>query len=103
MTAIGSLLAWLTIVSVAGFLACLIVTRSYGFGILGNTFIGILGWALAEAILPRLGVQTGGALIGDVAGATAGAIVSLFLIGVFVGASLFLIGALWKVGASLRP
>ncbi len=54
---LGSALAWLATASIAGFLASYIATRSYGFGILGNILVGILGSYVGGAIAPRLGLS----------------------------------------------
>jgi uncharacterized membrane protein YeaQ/YmgE (transglycosylase-associated protein family) len=78
--AIESLIVWLVIGAIAGFLAGLIVT-GYGFGTVGNIVVGILGAFLGGAILPRLGLFTGGDLVGQIISATLGAILLLFLIG----------------------
>ena len=74
-----SLLGWLIIGALAGWLAGRIVT-GYGFGLIGNIVIGILGACVGGLILPRLGlfpVST----FGDFVAATIGAIVLLVVIG----------------------
>ena len=74
-----SLLGWLIIGALAGWLAGRIVT-GYGFGLVGNIVIGILGACIGGLILPRLGlfpVST----FGDFIAATIGAIVLLVVIG----------------------
>jgi len=74
-----SLLGWLIIGALAGWLAGRIVT-GYGFGLIGNIVIGILGACIGGLILPRLGlfpVST----FGDFIAATIGAIVLLVVIG----------------------
>jgi uncharacterized membrane protein YeaQ/YmgE (transglycosylase-associated protein family) len=78
--AIESLIVWLVIGAVAGFLAGLIV-KGYGFGTVGNIVVGIIGSILGGAILPRLGLYTGGGLVGEIISATAGAVILLFVIG----------------------
>jgi len=50
--AIESLIVWLVIGAVAGFLAGLIV-KGYGFGTVGNIVVGIIGSILGGAILAR--------------------------------------------------
>ncbi len=97
---IGSLIVWLAIVAVAGFLAGLIVTRGHGFGAVGNTAVGILGSFFAGAILPRLGVSTGGDVMAEIVTATAGAVVLVFIICAATGALLFLTGLLRRIQAS---
>lgn len=97
MTSVGLLIEWLLIVSIAGSVASVIVTRSYGFGVVGNIVVGILGSLLGGAVLPRLGLSTGGGPLGEIVSATAGAVLSLLLIGAGAGALLFLTGSLWRL------
>jgi uncharacterized membrane protein YeaQ/YmgE (transglycosylase-associated protein family) len=78
--AIESVIVWLIIGAVAGFLAGLLVT-GYGFGTVGNIVVGILGAIVGGALLPRLGLFTGGDVVGQVVSATLGAVLLLFLIG----------------------
>ena len=78
--AIESLIVWLIIGAVAGFLAGLIVT-GYGFGTVGNIIVGILGAIVGGALLPRLGLFTSGDIVGQIISATLGAVLLLFLIG----------------------
>ncbi len=80
--AIESVIVWLVIGAVAGFLAGLIVT-GYGLGTVGNIVVGIIGSILGGALLPRLGLYTGGGLLGEIISATIGAVILLFLIGLF--------------------
>ena len=78
--AIESLLVWLIIGAVAGFLAGLLVS-GYGFGTVGNIVVGILGALVGGALLPRLGLFTGGDIVGQIVSATLGAVILLILIG----------------------
>ncbi len=78
--AIESLLVWLIIGAVAGFLAGLLVS-GYGFGTVGNIVVGILGALVGGALLPRLGLFTGGDIVGQIISATLGAVILLLLIG----------------------
>ncbi len=78
--AIESLIVWLIIGAVAGFLAGLIVT-GYGFGTVGNIVVGILGALLGGALLPQLGLFNGGDIVGQIVSATLGAVLLLFVIG----------------------
>lgn len=71
---------WLLIGAVAGFLAGLVV-KGYGFGLLGNIVVGIVGAVLAGALLPRLGLYPGTDLLGQILSATLGAVGLLVLIG----------------------
>ena len=53
--AIESLIVWLIVGGVAGWLAGLIV-KGYGFGLIGNIVVGIVGAFIAGWLLPRLGI-----------------------------------------------
>ena len=75
-----SLLVFLIVGAIAGWLAGLIV-KGYGFGLLGNIVIGIVGACLAGWIFPRLGFSVGGGgVIDAIIYATIGAIILLVLI-----------------------
>ena len=51
---VGSLIVFLIVGGVAGWLAGLIV-KGFGFGLVGNIIVGIVGAFLAGWLLPRLG------------------------------------------------
>jgi uncharacterized membrane protein YeaQ/YmgE (transglycosylase-associated protein family) len=73
-----SLLIWLLIGAIAGWLAGVIV-KGYGFGLLGNIAIGIVGAAIGGWVFGALGIITVG-FLGAIIGATVGAVILLFLI-----------------------
>jgi uncharacterized membrane protein YeaQ/YmgE (transglycosylase-associated protein family) len=73
------ILILLVIGAVAGFLAGVIV-EGYGFGLIGNVVVGIVGAVLGGWLLPQLGLYPGGNLTGQIVSATAGAVVLLLLI-----------------------
>ena len=75
-----SLLAILIIGAIAGWLAGLIV-KGYGFGLLGNIIIGIIGAFVGTWLLGRLGVSLGSGIAGAIINAVIGAVVILFLLG----------------------
>lgn len=75
-----SLLIWIIIGAIAGFLAGLVV-KGYGFGLVGNIVVGILGAVLAGALFPAIGFNFASGIPGAIITATIGAIVLLFLIG----------------------
>ena len=50
------LLVWLVVGAIAGWLAGLIV-RGYGFGLIGNIIVGIVGAVIAGWLLPRVGIS----------------------------------------------
>src|SRR5690606_17482273 len=81
MTASG-LIIFLLIGAIAGWLAGLIV-RGFGFGLLGNIVVGIIGALLAGWLLPMLGVgfSLGNPIVTSIVYALIGAIVLLVIIG----------------------
>jgi uncharacterized membrane protein YeaQ/YmgE (transglycosylase-associated protein family) len=80
--AIESILIWIIVGAIAGFLAGLIV-KGYGLGLIGNIVVGIVGAFLAGWLLPTLGLSfsLGSPLITSIVYATIGAVVLLLLIG----------------------
>jgi uncharacterized membrane protein YeaQ/YmgE (transglycosylase-associated protein family) len=74
-----TLLIWLLVGAVAGWLAGIIV-KGYGFGLLGNIVVGILGAFVGGWLLGRLGIFTGSGLVGSIIGATVGAVILLLLL-----------------------
>lgn len=77
---IEPLLILLLIGAVAGFLAGMVV-KGYGYGVVGNIVVGIVGAVFGGWLLPRLGLYTGGDIIGQIIAATLGAIALLLVIG----------------------
>ena len=77
-----SIVIWLLIGAVAGFLAGLIMDGG-GYGLIGNIIIGILGAVVAGYLFPRLGVSIPitDPLIRSIAVSTTGAVILLFVIG----------------------
>ena len=74
-----SVLAWIIIGAIAGWLAGLLV-KGYGFGLIGNIVIGILGAGIAGILAQGLGLYTA-STVGNIVAATVGALILLFLIG----------------------
>jgi uncharacterized membrane protein YeaQ/YmgE (transglycosylase-associated protein family) len=81
MIAPESVIAWIIIGAIAGWLAGLLV-KGYGFGIVGNIIVGILGAAIAGFLAPRLGLHTA-STVGNIVAATIGAIILLLIVGLF--------------------
>ena len=77
-----SIVMWLVIGAVAGFLAGLIMDGG-GFGLVGNIIVGILGSVVAGYLFPQLGVSIhiGSPLVNSIAVSTVGAIILLFVLG----------------------
>lgn len=79
MLAPQSVIAWIIIGAIAGWLAGVLV-KGYGYGLIGNIVIGILGAGIAGLLAPSLGVQTE-SMGGNIVAALLGALVLLFLVG----------------------
>jgi uncharacterized membrane protein YeaQ/YmgE (transglycosylase-associated protein family) len=77
---IETLIIWLLIGAIAGWLAGLIV-KGYGFGLIGNIVVGIVGAAIGGWLLPQLGIIPGDGTIGVIITAVIGAVILLFVIG----------------------
>lgn len=77
---IGSLIIFLIVGAIAGWLAGLIV-RGSGFGILGNVVVGVVGAFLAGWLLPKVGLYIGGGFLAAVIDALIGSIILLVVIG----------------------
>ncbi|OLP55052.1 hypothetical protein BJF92_16775 [Rhizobium rhizosphaerae] len=76
---IESILIFLLIGAVAGWLAGLIVAGG-GFGLLGNIVVGIIGAFIAGLLFPSLGFRLGGGVLAAIVHATLGAVILLALI-----------------------
>lgn len=76
---IESILVIILIGAIAGWLAGQIV-KGFGFGLLGNIVVGIVGAFVAGAIFPVIGLGFGGGILGAIIHATLGAVILLFLI-----------------------
>ena len=77
---IESILVWLIVGAIAGWLAGLIVT-GYGLGLIGNIVVGIVGAFIAGWLLPRLGISIGSGFIAAIINAVIGAVILLVIIG----------------------
>ena len=76
---IESLLVFIIIGAIAGWLAGLIVA-GYGFGLLGNIVVGVVGALIAGWLFPRIGFAIGGGIVAAIIHATIGAIILLLLV-----------------------
>jgi uncharacterized membrane protein YeaQ/YmgE (transglycosylase-associated protein family) len=74
------LLIFLLVGAIAGWLAGLIV-RGFGFGLIGNIVVGIIGALVAGYLFPRLGIGLPAGLIGEILSAVVGAVIVLVIIG----------------------
>ena len=76
---VETLLIWLLVGAVAGWLAGMIV-KGGGFGLLGDIVVGIVGAFAGGWLLPRLGIQLGVGLVGVIVSATIGAVLLLLIL-----------------------
>jgi uncharacterized membrane protein YeaQ/YmgE (transglycosylase-associated protein family) len=76
---VESLLVFIIIGAIAGWLAGLIVS-GLGFGLIGNIIVGIIGAFIAGWLFPRLGFAIGGGILAAIINATIGAIILLVLV-----------------------
>ncbi|MFT5774168.1 GlsB/YeaQ/YmgE family stress response membrane protein [Hyphomonas sp.] len=74
-----SLIVFLLIGAVAGWLAGLIV-KGFGFGIIGNIVVGIVGAFIAGYLFPALNVSLGAGIVGAIIHATIGAVLLLLVV-----------------------
>jgi uncharacterized membrane protein YeaQ/YmgE (transglycosylase-associated protein family) len=74
-----SILIWLLVGAIAGWLAGLLV-KGGGFGLLGDIAVGILGAFIGGWLLPRIGVSFGVGLVPAIVTATIGAVVLLVIL-----------------------
>ena len=74
-----SLIVWIVIGALAGWLAGLVV-RGGGFGLIGDIVVGIVGSFIAGWLFPRLHIVLAHGLVGAIVDAAIGAIVLLLLI-----------------------
>ena len=76
-----SLITWLIVGAIAGWLAGKVV-QGFGFGLVGNIVIGIVGAVIAGFLFPRLGIgPTGGTIVWSIIYAAIGAVILLVIIG----------------------
>jgi uncharacterized membrane protein YeaQ/YmgE (transglycosylase-associated protein family) len=80
MVGVESLIIMLVVGAIAGWLAGQIV-RGFGFGLLWNIVIGIIGAFVGVWLLTKLGFVPFSGFIGSIINATIGAILLLVIIG----------------------
>ena len=76
---VQSLIVWLIVGGVAGWLAGMVV-KGGGFGLIGDIIVGIVGGLIAGWLLPQIGIVIGGGLIGAIINAFIGAVILLIII-----------------------
>ena len=76
---IESIIVWLIVGAIAGWLAGLIV-KGGGFGLIGNIVVGIVGAVVAGWLLPRLGVSLGSGILSAIITSAIGGVIVLVII-----------------------
>ena len=76
---IESILIFLIVGAIAGWLAGLIVS-GFGFGLVGNIVVGIVGAFIAGYLFPAIGISLGSGIIAAILHSTIGAVILLVLI-----------------------
>ena len=77
-----SLIWWLIVGLIAGFLASLVM-RGGGYGIVGDIVVGLIGAFIGGWLFSLLGVSSGGGLLGSIIVAFIGACILIFLLRAF--------------------
>jgi uncharacterized membrane protein YeaQ/YmgE (transglycosylase-associated protein family) len=78
--ALETLLVWLVVGAIAGWLAGLIV-KGYGFGLVGNIVVGIIGAVIAGWLFPKLNIPLGTGWVGAIVSSAIGAVILLVVVG----------------------
>ena len=76
---IESILVFLIVGAIAGWLAGLIVS-GFGFGLVGNIVVGIVGAFIAGYLFPAIGISLGSGIVAAIIHSTIGAVILLVLI-----------------------
>jgi uncharacterized membrane protein YeaQ/YmgE (transglycosylase-associated protein family) len=74
-----SIIIWLIVGAIAGWLAGMVV-KGGGFGLIGDIVVGIIGAVIAGWLLPQIGIVIGGGLIGAIINAFIGAVILLVIL-----------------------
>jgi uncharacterized membrane protein YeaQ/YmgE (transglycosylase-associated protein family) len=79
---VQSLIIWLVIGAVAGWLAVVVVT-GFGLGLIGNIVVGIVGSLIAGWLLPKIGVKSivNNQIVDQIIFAFIGAVILLVILG----------------------
>ena len=76
---IQSIIIWLVVGAIAGWLAGMVV-KGGGFGLIGDIVVGIVGAIIAGWLLPYLGIALGSGFVAAVIDAFIGAVILLIII-----------------------
>ncbi len=74
-----SLIIWLIVGGVAGWLAGMVV-KGGGFGLIGDIVVGIFGGVIAGWLLPTVGIVIGSGIVGAIIDSFIGAVILLVVI-----------------------
>ncbi len=74
-----SIIIWLIVGGVAGWLASLVV-KGGGLGLVGDIIVGIIGALIAGWLLPQIGLAIGGGIIAAIVNAFIGAVILLVIL-----------------------
>jgi uncharacterized membrane protein YeaQ/YmgE (transglycosylase-associated protein family) len=77
--ALESFVMFLVIGAIGGWLAGVVV-KGYGYGLVGNMVVGVVGSFIGGWVLGYFGILHGGGFVGTLIGATLGAVFLLLLI-----------------------
>ena len=76
---IQSIIIWIIVGAIAGWLAGMVV-KGGGFGLIGDIVVGIVGAIIAGWLLPQLGIVIGSGIIAAIIDAFIGAVILLIII-----------------------
>ena len=76
---VQSLIIWLIVGAIAGWLAGIVV-KGGGFGLIGDIIVGIVGAVIAGWLLPQIGIVIGSGIIGAIIDAFIGAVILLIIL-----------------------
>jgi uncharacterized membrane protein YeaQ/YmgE (transglycosylase-associated protein family) len=76
---IQSIIIWLVVGAIAGWLAGLVV-KGGGFGLVGDIIVGIIGAVIAGWLLPQLGIIIIGGVVAAIIDAFIGAVILLLIV-----------------------
>jgi uncharacterized membrane protein YeaQ/YmgE (transglycosylase-associated protein family) len=76
---IQSIIIWLIVGAIAGWLAGMVV-KGGGFGLIGDIVVGIIGAVIAGWLLPQLGIVIGSGIVGAIIDAFIGAVILLIIL-----------------------
>ena len=76
---VQSIVIWLIVGAIAGWLAGLVV-KGGGFGLIGDIVVGIVGAVIAGWLLPQLGIVIGSGIVAAIIDAFIGAVILLVIL-----------------------